>query len=174
MPPQYTTASLNHGEYYQQTIHAHPKMPSVQDVIIRKAMTPGVHSFLGLPGGGHEYDNMMSHYPQHYDSASGGEYKYDHAMGSQEQPAHTGGPYGEHPEGVFFGGSHNGDGHWHGQYAGDQHQGDPPANSHFLDPELENIQDQHAHVLRGTQEGWHAESLDAGEGAFDKWMDGPE
>lgn len=74
-----------------------------------------------------------------------------------------------HPDGVYFGGSHHGDPNWQGQY-------DPnDLSMHFLDvphnrQEHMPIQDPHMHVLRGSQDGWHVESLDAGP-EFDKWMD---
>jgi hypothetical protein len=172
LPAQYNQADLRTDQYYQQIIQSNPNMANVEDVIIRKAPTPGVHSYLGLPGG-QEYD-MMNPYPQ-YGAHPGSEQKIDPSLMPQEQIAYGGGLYNEvHPEGVFFGGggSQNDDQQWQSPYdMKDQNHHDPTLS--YIDPELAmnstQIHDQHMHVLRGHQEGWHVDSLDESQ-EFDNWM----
>ena len=144
----------------------------VEDVIIRKAAAPGIHSYLSsVPGGGQEYDLLNPNaYPQHDTPQQEQEYKIDPSLMGQEHGVHGGGDFGDlyHPEGVYFGGSQHGDPQWQGHY--NPHD----LSMHFLNvphrAEHMPIQDPHMHVLRGSQEGWQVESLDAGP-EFDKWMD---
>jgi len=166
MPAQYNQAELHNGQYYQQTIRHNPTIAGVEDVIISKATAPGVHSLLGLPGR-QEFD-MMNPYPQF---ESGTENIIDPSLVAQDQPLYENSNYGDHhPDGVFFGGSHHSDQQWQVPYGMiDRNQIDPALN--YLDPELDNmqIQDPHVHVLRGNQDGWHAESLGEGD-EFNNWM----
>jgi hypothetical protein len=162
VPAQYNQAGLGQGQYYQQSTQNNHNMPGakVEDVIIRKATVPGVHSF--VPGG-HQFD-MMNPYSQF--DLSQEQHRHDPSLGHGDYT------YGEHhPDGVFFGESHSGDHHWHGSHNMiDRHRYDPTLN--YIDPELDNMQihDQHAGALRGNQDGWHVESLHEGQ-EFDKWMD---
>jgi hypothetical protein len=178
IPQQYNQAGLAPSEYYQHITHNNPTIPGVQDILVRKAVHsspgPGAHSFLGLPGGGHEYD-IMHQYPGQYDGGPGGEYRIDPSLIINEQPVYNGLVYSDsHPEGVYFGANHGVEGPWQQpSYSIMEHQRNEVVMNSFLDPELDNgqIENHHAHVLRGNQENWHAESLDTGEGVFDKWMD---
>ncbi|KAH8592488.1 hypothetical protein B0O99DRAFT_674468 [Bisporella sp. PMI_857] len=173
IPPQYNQANLHRGEYYQQSIQPHPTIVGAEDVYLRKAMAPGVtSSYLGLPGGGEGYD-LMQQYPP-YESVMGPEYRIDPILITQEQVMYNGAGYSDdHPDGVYFGVSHNGDQQWQAAYTTIDRPHTSTNLSH-LDPELDNvhIRDPHAHILKGNTEGWqtHTETLDEG-GQFDKWMD---
>lgn len=171
MPAQYDQASLHQGEYYQQSLQKHARIPGVEDVIVRKATAPGIQPLISVPGG-NDYD-IMNLYPQ-YHLPAGVELRVEHSLIGQDQHIYHGGDYSEHGEGVYFGGRHNGDLHWqapHGMIH--RHQHDPMLN--FIDPELENghIHDPHLHVPKGNQPGWHVESLDGGT-EFEKWPLGEE
>jgi hypothetical protein len=167
MPAPYNQAGLERGQYYQQHVQPNPMIAGVEDIIIRKATAPGLHPFPGIPGG--DNFDIMNPYQQ-YAAPIGPEHRMDSSL-PHDQIHFEGGMHGEHhPEGVFFG-SQNGEQQWHGSYGVlDRNRHDPPLN--FIDPELDNVQihDQHAHVLRGNQDGWHVESLDPGQ-EFDKWID---
>lgn len=167
-PRPYSQADLQAGHYYQQSVQPSQQM-GVEDVIIRKAAAPGVHSYLSsVAGGAQEYDLMdPSPYPQ-YEAAQGQEHRIDPSLLA---PGYNGIDFGDlqHPEGVYFGGSNHGDEQWHGQY----NSNDP--GMHFFDvphkaEQHVPIQDPQMHVLRGQQEGWHVESLDANP-EFNKWID---
>lgn len=172
LPSQYNQADLHAGQYYQQRVQPNNLIPGAEDVIIRKAAAPGVHSYLGLPGG-QEYD-MMSPYPQ-YEAPLGPEHRIDPSLIAHDQTLYDGRHYGEpQPEGVYFGGSHNGDQQWQAPYGMiDRATNDPPMP--YLEPEQNTdgmlIQDPQMHVLKGHHKDWQVnESLDAGQ-EFDKWMD---
>lgn len=168
IPAPYNQAGLDRGQYYQQHIQPNSMIAGVEDVIIRKAAAPGGHSFPGVPGG--DNFDIMNPYQQ-FDAPIGLEHRVQASLLPREQSAFEGGMHNEHhPEGVFFG-SQNGEQQWHGSYSMlERNRHDPPLN--FIDPELDNVQihDQHAHVLRGHQEGWLVETLETGQ-EFDKWMD---
>lgn len=171
MPPPYDQASLGSGEYYQQIIHPNATIPGVQDVILRKAVAPGVHSLLGFPAGGHEYE-IMQQFPNQYDEHFGPEYKIDPSLITRDHSMYNGTGYGDsHPDDVYFGDGHSGDLQWQASYNAAARPLSQPRLSQ-LDPEFNNIQiqDQHAHVLRGHTENWNVETLDEG-GQFDQWMD---
>ena len=171
LPAPYSQAGLNFGEYYQQTIRNHPSMTGVSDIIIKKQQVPS--SFLGLPGAGKGY-NLMNPYQQ-YEEYPAYHHPEQGIDPSLMPPAgqvvyHDGSSYGElSNHGLYFGGSPNGDQH---QWQPQSLENDPLMP--FLDPELNQersqIHDPHMHILKGSQEGWHVESLDAG-GEFDKWME---
>jgi hypothetical protein len=175
IPQPYNQADLHQGQYYQQTVQSNQQQLGVEDVIIRKtaAPPPGVHSYLSsVPGGGQEYDLMNPNpFIQYEQPTQDREHRIDPSLMAQDQDHGAyNGDFGDlhHPDGVYFGSSHQGDPQWQGQY-------DPNDPSmHFLDvlhrQEHMPIQDPHMHVLRGHHEGWHVESLDAGP-EFDKWMD---
>lgn len=172
-PAQYNQASLNQGEYYQQSIQKNPAIPCAEDVIIRKATAPGMQPLTSIPGG-HDFD-MMNPYPQ-YDLPPGPEHKVDHSLMGHDHHKYNGASYGEHGEGMYFGGHQNGDQHQHWQAPQgiiDRNRHDPMLN--FIDPELDNdqIHDPHAHFLKGNQAGWQVESLDGGT-EFEKWPLGEE
>lgn len=166
-PRPYNQADLQAGHYYQQSVQPSQQQMGVEDVIIRKAAAPGVHSYLSsVPGGAQEYDLMNPNPYSQYEQAQDQEHRIDPNL---LEPDYNGVDFGDlqHPEGVYFGGSHHGDQQWHGQYDSN----DP--SMHFLDvphgaEHHVPIQDPQMHVLRGNQEGWHVESLDAGL-EFDKW-----
>jgi hypothetical protein len=165
LPAPYNQADLRAGEYYQQTIQNNPSLIGVQDIIMKKAAAPGMHSYLGLPGG-QEYD-MMNPYPHPQFEVPHGEQRIDQSLLAQDQALFNNQYVNPMPQNLYFGGSQNGDQQWQTSY---EHDPIMP----FLDPELtqdgSQIQDPHMHVLKGSQEGWQVESLDAG-GEFDKWMD---
>jgi hypothetical protein len=175
-PSPYSQADLQHGHYYQQSVHANQQI-GVEDVIIRKQATPGIQSYLSsVPGGGggQDYDLMNPNaYAQYEVHAQDHEHRIDPSLMGQEHGVYHNGDFGElqHPGGIYFDASHQVDPQWPGQY-------DPNNPSmHFLDVPPHRaeqqlpIQDPHMHVLRGNQEGWHVESLDEAP-EFDKWMDG--
>jgi hypothetical protein len=171
LPSPYNQADLHPGQYYQQSVQSSQHV-GVEDVIIRKMAAPGVHSYLSsVPGGGQEYDLLNPNAYLRYDvPQQEQQHRIDPSLMGQERGMHGGRDFCDlyHPEGVYFGGSHHGESQWQSQY-------DPHSPSmHFLDvqhkAERMPIQDPHMHLLRGNQEGWHVESLDAGE-EFDRWMD---
>ncbi|KAI9050991.1 hypothetical protein LZ554_005101 [Drepanopeziza brunnea f. sp. 'monogermtubi'] len=168
LPPQYNQSNLRQGEYYQQIIHNHQNMVNVEDVVLKKATTPGPHSYLGLPGG-HEYD--MMHYQQ-YQGSPAPEHRIDPSLGHQDHVIFDNASLHE-PAGqpsMYYTASHNGDHQWDTPFGA--HEQDPMP---FIDPALSldgsQIHDPHAHILKGNQEGWHVETLDE-EDQFNKWMDG--
>jgi hypothetical protein len=172
LPAQYNQAGLQVGQYYQQNIKPNNLVPGAEDVIIRKTAAPGVHSYLGLPGG-QEYD-MMNPYPQ-YGAPPGLEHKIDPSLIARDQIVYDGGSYGDPlAEGTYLSGSHNGDQQWQAPYGMiDRATNDP--SMPYLDSEQNldslEIHDHQMHVLKGQNENWQVnESLDAGE-EFDKWME---
>lgn len=174
IPAQYNQADLSAGQYYQQTILNNPNITGVEDVIIRKAAAPGVHSYLGLPGG-REYD-MMNMYSE-YEAGPGSELKIDPSLTVEDHMPYGREQYAEpYSEGVYFGSSTSsvhGDLQWQAPYGMiDRNHQDPTLS--YLDPELTmsntQIHDPNMHVLRGNQEGWHVESLEAQQ-EFSKWVD---
>lgn len=173
IPPQYDQANLDPGQYYQQSIQSHPHIAGVEDVIIRKTATPGVHSYLGLPGP--DFD-MMNPYPQ-YDGGQGPGLRLDPSLMAQDHAAYSGDLYnGHHPDGLYFGGgmdSPSGDQNWQHPYGMEeqnfpQHQG---GGLSYIDPELtmSNVHIEDQHVLRGHHDGWNAESIEANQ-EFERWM----
>lgn len=169
LPAQYNQSNLRAGEYYQTNTQQHPSMPGVQDVIIRKSMTPGMQ-YVGLPGGQESYD-MMNTYPLY--EGHGPEHRLDPFLVQQHDQAgmYDSGSYVDPMnQNLYHPGGQNGDQHWHDQYGGGEHDPAMP----FIDPDLHQegaeIHEPHMHVLKGSQEGWHVETLDGG-GEFDKWMD---
>jgi len=178
LPTQYQP-DLQAGEYYQQTIRQNPNIVGAQDVILTKTAAPGVHSYLGLPGGQQEEYHMMNQYAQ-YDNQQrrqkhASEQKIDPSLMSQD-PMYQNGNYGDsNTEGVYFGDTqHHIEQKWAPPYGMiDPALGDPVMS--YVEPdqsqEGEPIHDPHMNVLRGSQEGWHVGSLDDGGGEFDKWME---
>ncbi|KAE8453804.1 hypothetical protein EG329_009316 [Mollisiaceae sp. DMI_Dod_QoI] len=164
LPVPYNQAGLRQGEYYQQTIQTNPRIPGAEDVIIRKTETPG--SFLGLPGG--QEFNMMNHYQQ-YDAPQQQGQRIDPSLLGPDQPVYENAYPDPMAQNLYFPDSQTGEQPWQPSY----NMANDPLMS-YIDPELTQdggqIQDPHMHVLKGNQEGWHVESLDAG-GEFDKWMD---
>jgi hypothetical protein len=170
LPTQYSQGNLRVGEYYQQATHNHPSMHGVQDIIIKKAVAPGMQ-YLGLPGGQEPYD-LMNNFPQ-YEGHGLSEHRIDPSLGHHDQASiYDGNSYIDPmSQNLYFAGGQNTDQHWESQYTAGEHD---PAMS-FIDPDLHHdgaqIQDPHMHVLKGHQDGWNiVETLDAG-GEFDKWMD---
>jgi hypothetical protein len=179
LPAQYQP-DLQAGEYYQQTVRQNPNIVGAQDVILTKTTAPGAHTYLGMPGGQQQqqeydimnqfaYDGQQQHVPKQ---------EIDPSLISQDQGIyHDGtGNYAEaHSEGVYFGDTqHQPDQKWAAPYGMiDPNLGDPVMGSYADSEPTQDgglIQNQHTDVLRGNQEGWHVETLDAG-GEFDKWMD---
>jgi hypothetical protein len=165
LPAPYSQIDLRAGEYYQQTIQQNTSLAGVQDVIMRKAAAPGMHSYLGLPGG-QEYD-MMNPYPRpQFDIPPYGEQRIDPSLLAQDQAIFNNQYVDPTQQNVYVGGSQSEDQQWQPSY---EHDPMMP----FLDPELvregSQIQDPHMGVLKGGQEGWQVETLDAG-GEFEKWM----
>ncbi len=166
LPAPYNQVDLRAGEYYQQTIQQNPYLAGVQDVILRKAAAPGMHSYLGLPGG-QEYDMMNTYQHQHFEVPSHNQQRIDPSLLAQDQVGFNSQYVDPTLQNVYFGGGQNGDQQWQPSY---EHDPVMP----FLDPALaregSQIEDPHMDVLKGGQEGWQVETLDAG-GEFDKWMD---
>ncbi|KAG9244809.1 hypothetical protein BJ878DRAFT_549514 [Calycina marina] len=174
MPAPYDSSSLASGEYYQQSLQAHGPILGVQDVILRKAVAPGVQSLIGLPNGTQGYDDLLHQYPPYDAHFAGDEYKMDRSLTTTQHLAYNGNGFDEgHSEGLYFGGSLSGDPQWHGPCTSAEsrpHSSEPGVSQ--LDPEFENaqFQNQNAQVLRGHQADWHVQSLDEG-GQFEQWMD---
>ncbi|KAK6586314.1 hypothetical protein PZA11_001371 [Diplocarpon coronariae] len=162
MPMPYNQ-NLRQGEYYRQIIHNNQNLPSTEDVVLRKATTPGPHSYLGLPGG-HEYDMQY----QQYRESPAPEPRIDPSLVPQNL---VGSFHGAGHPSVYYSANQNSDHQWETPFAA--HDQDP--NMPFIDPTLtlegSQIHDPHAHILRGTQENWHVETLEE-EDQFNKWMDG--
>jgi hypothetical protein len=159
-PSPYNQGNLGAGEYYQQTVRNHPVMNGVQDVTIHKAPAPGVHSYLGLPGG-QGYD-VMNQYPSFEDQRHM-EQRIDPSLIAQDRVLYAGSNYGEPvPQQELY---------IHRSSNIDQHQWANLAFEHDHDPLLYNdlelnregsqIHDPQMHVLKGSEEGWQLEgSLD--------------
>ena len=164
LPAPYNTSGLHAGEYYQQATHPHPSMHGVQDIVIKKAVAPGMQ-YLGLPQGNGGYD-LMNSYSQ-YDEHTP-EHHIDPSLGSHDAGVYDNASYVDPMSGsLYIPSGQNGDQHY--QYTPGEHDPAMP----YIDPDLHGdgvIQDSHMHVLKGHQDNWHVESLDAG-GEFDKWMD---
>jgi hypothetical protein len=167
LPPHYSQTDLRAGEYYQQTIQNNPSLAGVQDVILRKAAAPGMHGFLGLPGG-QECDLMNQFAHPQFEVPPHGEQRIDPSLLAQDQVFFNS-QYVD-PQNAYFDNSQHGDYQWQPPY-----ENDPVMQ--FLDPALtehgSQIQAPHMDILKGGQEGWQVESLDSG-GEFDKWMGGEE
>lgn len=166
LPAQYNQTDLRTGEYYQQTIKSNPSLVGVQDVILRKAAAPGMHSYLGLLGG-QEYDMMHTFAHPQFEMPSYGEQRIDPSLLAQDQAIFNTQYVDPTQQNMYFGRSQIGD-QWQPSY---EHEPTMPYLDPALTQEATQIQDPHMDVLKGSQEGWQVESLDAG-GEFDKWMDG--
>lgn len=169
LPAQYNQSNLRAGEYYQMKTMNHPSMVGVQDVIIKKSMTPQPSmQYVGLPGGQEHYD-MLNTYPQYENR--GQDHRVDPLLAQHDQPGMYEGNFADPlSQNVYYPGGHTNEQHWQGQYHGGEHDPAMP----FIDPDLHEeggeIQEPHAHVLKGNQDGWHVETLDSGD-QFDGWMD---
>jgi hypothetical protein len=175
LPPQYSQDGLHVGQYYQQTVQGHPDLNGVEDVIIRKQAAPGMHSYLGLPGAGHEFDLMSHNAFSHYGSPPPfHEHKIDPLLESQGSEIYESGGYGEERiVDPFFGNNQNGEHYWTNQqhYEAIDHLNSTSQYIESIKAEEDMpIMDPHLHILKGHQEGWHVESLNEGH-EFDKWMD---
>ncbi|CZT01611.1 related to mating type 1-2 protein [Rhynchosporium agropyri] len=164
LPIQYQNPSR--GEYYQQMTHNNPGQAGVEDVVFKRANTPGPHSYLGLPGG-NQFD-LMGY--QRYQSTPAPEYRLDPSLiGHDQQSFNSSSIYNDGLPSAYYNESSNGDHQWEAPFAAQDNDALP-----FIDPALSHdasqIQDPHAHMLRGNQEGWHVESLPDGE-QFNNWMD---
>ncbi|KAL5313835.1 hypothetical protein ACEPPN_018258 [Leptodophora sp. 'Broadleaf-Isolate-01'] len=164
VPPQFQMPRP--GEYYQQTVHNNPRLNSVQDVVLKRATTPGPHAHLGLPGG-NQFDLMAF---SRYQSPPAPDYKVDPTLMVHDQQLFDSGSL--HDSGLpstYYNESHISDHQWEVPFA--VHDQDPMP---FIDPALGHdgtqIQDPHAHMLKGNQEGWQVETLEDGD-QFNKWMD---
>jgi hypothetical protein len=159
VPAQYNHANLDNGQYYQQTIHQHTSIPGVEDIVIKKTATPGMH-YLGLPGGHH----MMS--PYHLQGGTvTPEYKIDPSL-IDHGPAMYDNKFNSH-DGIYLGDGLGNSQHWQEQYG----IGEPFDCLNAQHP-LDHLQihDQHLQIFKGNHEDWQVETLDAGQ-EFDKWMD---
>ncbi len=173
LPSPYNHADLYPGEYYQQVVQNHANLLGVEDVLIKKATGPRMHSYLGIPGGGaQEYGVIqgMSHYPGHHP-----ETRIDPSLITPDHALYAASYCdGGHPN-LYLGSGQTGHHNWQTPYVVNEHGHGHDQIMPFLDPDLgqegSQIQDPQAHVLKGHQDGWQVDSLDAG-GEFDKWMDG--
>jgi hypothetical protein len=175
-PPLHYRLSPQGSEYYQQTIRNNPNYPpaAVEDVILTKQATPGMHNFLGLPGG-QDFD-LMGHYQHNEPPVMGTEHKIDPSLMSHGQGFYNDSNHGDraHDGGVYFGDTQYGNEKFAGPFGSiDPSLGDPVMS--FTDAEHAQdgmpIHDPHVSILRGHQDGWQVESMDAGP-EFEKWMDG--
>jgi hypothetical protein len=177
IPPLYNQAKLDAGQYYQQSIQSNPSIAGVEDVIIRKTASPGVHSYLGLPGG-QDYDVINVYQP--YEGVIEHELRIDPSLMAQDHAASGSELYsGRYPEGAYFDGNVNspsGDTNWQQQTYGMGDHNDPGRQQpalNYLGPELTvtnmRIEDHHMHVLKGHQDAWQVDSLEAHQ-EFEKWM----
>jgi hypothetical protein len=171
-PPQYRT-NLHAGEYYQQTVRRNSTYApaTAEDVILIKQATPGMHNFLGLPGG---QDFDITSYQFDAPPMGGAEQRIDPSLIPHGHAFFHDNNHGDrvHDGGIFFGDT---------QYVGekfvspfeaiDPSLGDPSIL--FGDGEHNQdglpLHDPHMNILRGQQEGWQVESMDAGS-EFDNWM----
>ncbi|KAG9239428.1 putative transcription factor ste11 [Amylocarpus encephaloides] len=176
-PPAPYLPNTQGGEYYQRIIRQNPNYapPGAEDVMLTKSnhLVPGMHPFLGLPGG-QEFD-MMGVYQQYEGQhAVAPGHKTDPELLSQSQ-----GVYNDnyedraHDGSVYFGDTQYSEQKLAGSYnLIDPHLSDPVmsyANSEHGQEEMP-IHDPHMNILRGHQDGWQVESMDAGP-EFEKWMD---
>ncbi|EHK98655.1 putative Transcription factor ste11 [Glarea lozoyensis 74030] len=173
--PQQYHPNPQSGEYYQQTIRMNPNYPpnGAEDIILTKQSTPGMHNYLGLPGG-QDFD-IMGHYQYQGPPMTGTEHKIDPSLISHGQTLFNDNNHGDraHDRGVFFGDTQYGGEKFAGPFGIDPSLSDPSMS--FADAEHVQegmpLHDPHASVLRGHQEGWQVETMDAGP-EFEKWMDG--
>lgn len=172
LPPQYSQEELHNGQYYQQTVHQHSRAPGVEDVVIRKTAAPGMH-YLGLPRA-HDFNTMQSHYGV-YDSTPAPEPRIDPSLLTDESyscdesfanPMETYmGQEGYHGDSIFPGAYGMLD-HEYPESSVDYLEASQPLDINTL-----NLQDQHAHLLKGGQDAWQIDqSLDAGQD-FDNWYE---
>jgi hypothetical protein len=173
-PPPYRPNPQGH-EYYQQTIRTNPNYPpaGAEDVILTKQATPGMHNFLGLPGG--QNFDIMNQYQYDGPPMVGAEHKIDPSLISHGQRFFNDNNYGDraHDVGVYFGDTQYGSEKFVGPLGIiDPSLGDPVISFTDVEHAQEGmpIHDPHMGVLRGHQEGWQVETMDAGP-EFDKWMD---
>ena len=164
LPAQYQIP--NQGEYYQQILRRNHNLTDVEDVVLKRQTTPGPHAYLGLPSGGNQFD-LMGY--QRYQPSPAPDYRQlDPALASMGQ--HFFDASSMHDPGLpssYYSESHNGDHQWEAPFAAQ----DPMP---YIDPALSHgatqIQDPHAHMLGGNQEGWHVETLEDDD-QFNKWVE---
>lgn len=162
LPAQYQIPGQ--GEYYQQILRRNQNLAEVEDVVLKRQSTPGPHTYLGLPGGS-QFD-LMGY--QRYQPPSTSEYRIDPALaGLGYQPFEASSIHDPGLPNSYCSESHNGDHQWEAPFAAQ----DPMP---FIDPALSHeatqIQDPHAHMLGGNQEGWHVETLEDDD-QFNKWVE---
>ena len=176
VPAPYNQADLDVGQYYQQSVQKNPNIAGAEDVIIRTAAGPGMHPYAGLPGGPDLV--MMNPYSQYEGNIDPG-LRICPSLMAHDPPAYGNGLYSvlQH-DGIYFGGdvdSPSRDQHWQQHYGTEEqessnHQG-PAMN--YLDPALTmndvHIDEQNLQMLRGHQDAWNVESLEANQ-EFEKWM----
>jgi HMG (high mobility group) box len=167
LPVPYSETDLRTGEYYQQTIQGNPSVLGVQDVLLRKAAAPGMHAYLGLPGG-QEYDMMDALAHPQCEVPRHGEQRIDPWLLAQDQAIFNEQYVDPIQQNMYISRNQTEDQRWQFQY-------DRDLTMPFVDAQStqdgSRIQDPHMDVLKGSQDGWQVETLDAG-GEFDKWMDG--
>lgn len=159
VPVQYSRSNLNSSQYYQQTVHQHTLIPGVEDIVIKKQATPGMH-YLGLPGG---QDLMDPYHSQ--EGAPTPDYKIDPSLMDHDAAVYDNKFNGQ--AGVYTTDGLGNNIFWQDQY-GVGESFDYLDASHPL--EHLQIHDQHLQMFKGSQDDWQVESLDAGQ-EFDKWMD---
>lgn len=173
IPAQYNQANLNDGQYYQQSVLSNPNIAGVEDVIIRKTATPGVHPYLSLSKGPNL--DLINPYPQ-YETSLEPELRIDPSLIAQNQAPYGNELYtGQRHDGIYFSGNMDSpveDQNWQQPYGMEVQ---PPLNPqgpalNYLDPAL-TINDVHMdeQVPRDPQDGWHVESLEANQ-EFERWM----
>jgi HMG (high mobility group) box len=158
-PAPYSYSNLDNGQYYQQIVHQHSLIPGVEDVVIKKTATPGMH-YLGLPSG----HGLVSPYHSQ-EGALTPEYKIDPSL-IDHDPAMYDNKFNTQ-EGMYLGDGFGGGIHWQDQYVmGEQfdYLSAPHSVEHL------QVHEQHLQIFKGNHEDWQIETLDAGQ-EFDKWMD---
>jgi hypothetical protein len=165
LPSQYSESNLQYGHYYQQIVQNNSIIPGVEDVIIRTTVRPGE----SYPQQQEPVNYSISNqYPPLVDSI-GIEYKIDPTLIAQDNALYDESYFGH--DGLYAGNALGHAPQWQTAYDYENHEDifgymSPTANNETL-----QMHDQHTQMLKGNQEGWQIETLDAGQ-EFDKWMDG--
>ena len=156
---QYDPNSLDQGHYYQPYVRDHTPMSGVEDVMYRKAARP--HPY----GAQQEQEYEPVHVQQQYSHPaqidpsllSHGLHQYAEYSTPQIDPN-------------FFVMPNPDDQQW-AQYGVLDQDFNHGITYLAVDPALDGsqIQDAHMDILKGNQDGWQVDTLDAGDD-FDKWM----
>jgi hypothetical protein len=162
----YNQSSLHNGQYYQQIIRPNLAHPGIEDVVIKKTAVLGM-GHLGLPGG-HAYTVTDPYVSQ--EGTVTPEHRIDPILIAQDN-SHYSDAYVEQ-EGLYLGGNLDDGSQWRGSYGGaDRVMYQDSSELHAASEAYHGMQlhDQQLQILKGNQEGWEMEPLDAGQ-EFEKWI----